>query len=300
MELQQIRYFLAIHSHGSFSRAADACGVSQPALTASMKKLEAEIGGALFFREGQRLVITPMGRLVQPALEQALLGTQNATVIARNFQLLRQAPLRLGVMNTSGPALLSGFLAEFHRRHPGVELTVQAGPTADLLQKLERSELDFALTSLPPPLPDTFRSEPLYVEPYVVIFAAGHRFGHMNKVRLADVDGEPYVDRLACELRESVMALSQQANVNLYASFRSEREDWVQAMVAAGLGFAFMPLHSVNPRQVELRPLIEPVVERSIALVDMRGRNRSKAGKLFADEIKAYAWPGAGSSPSSR
>jgi DNA-binding transcriptional LysR family regulator len=290
MELQQIRYFLAVQSHGSFSRAADECGVSQPALTSAMKKLEGEIGGPLFFREGKRVVITPMGRLVQPALEQALHGTQSATAIARNFQLLRQAPLQLGVMETIGPTLVARFLTAFQRKHPGVELTVQVGSTAMLLPKLEAGELDFAVTSSVQPLPDAFRSRPLYREPYVVTFAAGHRLARLDKIRLADLDGESYVDRLACELRESVMALSQQSNVNLYATFRSEREEWIQSMVAAGLGFAFMPLHSADPRQVEVRPLVDPVVERDILLVDVRGRQRSKAGKLFADEAAGHAW----------
>lgn len=103
MELQQIRYFLAVQRHGSFSRASDECDVSQPALTLAVKKLEGEIGGELFHREGKRLVLTALGRLVQPALEQAVVGAQSARNIAENFHLLRQAPLRLGLQSTIGP-----------------------------------------------------------------------------------------------------------------------------------------------------------------------------------------------------
>lgn len=93
-----------------------------------MKKLETEIGGGpLFHREGKRVLVTPMGRLVQPALEQAMQGTQSAATLARNFQLLRQAPLRLGALHTVGPARIAAFLSAFHRKHPGVEVTVQEG-----------------------------------------------------------------------------------------------------------------------------------------------------------------------------
>lgn len=290
MELQQIRYFLAISSHGSFSRAAQECGVSQPALTAAIKKLETEIGGPLFHREGKRLVVTPMGRLVQPALQQVMQGTQSAATLARNFQLLRQAPLQVGVLHTVGPARLAGYLSAFHRKHPGVEVTVQEGNVAGLLHKLEAGDLDFAVTNLLQEPPDAFRSETLYTEPYVVICPPGHPLSRLQNVRLADVDGEPYVDRLACELREAVMAIAAERKVNLYASFRSERDAWVQAMVRAGLGFAFMPLHSVHPDGVAMRPLVEPQVERKIALVDVRGRQRSQAARLFADEIRGFDW----------
>lgn len=290
MELQQIRYFLAISTHGSFSRAAQECGVSQPALTAAMKKLETEIGGALLHREGKRLVVTPMGRLVLPALQQAMQGTHSAATLARNFQLLRQAPLRLGALHTVGPARIAAFLRTFHRKHPGVEVTVQEGSVPGLLQMLETGELDLAITSLVQPPPDTFRTETLYTEPYVVICPPGHRLSRLQSVRLADVDGEAYVDRLACELREAVMAIAAERKVNLYAGFRSERDPWVQAMVRAGLGFAFMPLNSVNPDGVAMRPLVEPQVERTIALVDVRGRQRSQAARMFADELRGFRW----------
>src|SRR5512145_1391872 len=115
MELQQIRYFLAVSRHGSFSRAAEECEVSQPALTLAVKKLEGDVGGELFHREGKRLVLSALGRLIQPALEQAVVGAQSARSLADNFHLLRQAPLRLGLQSTIGPTRLASFLSAFHR-----------------------------------------------------------------------------------------------------------------------------------------------------------------------------------------
>jgi DNA-binding transcriptional LysR family regulator len=290
MELQQIRYFLSIHAHGSFSRAASECAVSQPALTASIKKLESEIGGPLFYREGKRLVITPLGRLVRPALEQAVAGTQSARDIAQNFKLLRQAPLRLGVLGTIGPTLLSRVFAVFQRKYPGVELTVQEGSNQELMHRLEVGEIDLAVTSTPEPLTDNFRSEALFTEPYVVAFAPGNPLGRLQQVRLADVNGEPYVDRLSCELREAVLALTRQSGVELYATFRSQREDWVESMVLAGLGFAFMPLYSVRSSQLQHRPLIEPKVERKIMAVDVRGRQRAEVTELLLKEMRGFEW----------
>ena len=290
MELQQIRYFLSIHEHGGFSRAARACDVSQPALTTAIKKLEGEIGSPLFYREGRRLLLTELGRMVKPHLEQVLAGTHTAREIARNFTLLRQAPLRIGVMSTIGPIRVSRFFNRFYQDHPGVELTVHDANLAGLLQQLERGEIEIALASTPGTLDDAIRSQALYTEPYVVVFPPGHRFERLSAITLADVSGENYVDRLACELRESVMATCGERKVALYAAYRSEREDWIEAMVLAGLGFAFMPRYSVRLSGLQQRPLTDPVIERTVVIAEMRGRQRSPAARSFIEEIRNFAW----------
>src|SRR5579859_6765244 len=244
MELHQIRYFLSVCEHGSFSRAAEACEVSQPALTTAIKKLEGEIGAPLLHREGKRVVVTELGCRMRPHLEQVLDQTGRAVDVARNFCLLRKAPLRVGTMSTIGPAQLSGFLAGFRATNPGIELTIEEARLPELLRRLEADELELAIMSSPHALPDAFRSEPLYRERYVVAFPRGHAFEQLEHVTLANTSGKDYVDRLACELREIVMGVCRERRVELYAGFRTDREDWVQTMVLAGLGFAFMPEYS--------------------------------------------------------
>jgi DNA-binding transcriptional LysR family regulator len=284
MELHQIRYFLAICEQGGFSRAAQACGVSQPALTTAVKRLENEVGGDLFHREGRRLVLSELGRLVKPHLEKLSQEKDAAMEVARNFRLLRATPLRIGVMPTIGPARVSRCLALFRAAHPGIEVGISEAPLAALLHRLEQNELDVALASTPQGLPDAFRSERLYAERYVVAFRPGHRFEAMKAVRLDDVSGEAYVDRLSCELRDQVMALCGERKIELYANVRSEREEWVQGMVQAGLGFAFMPEYSVTLPGVLARPLVEPAVERAVLAVEVRGRLRTPAAKLFVEQ----------------
>jgi DNA-binding transcriptional LysR family regulator len=288
MELYQIRYFLAICEHGSFSRAAEACEVSQPALTAAIKKLEVEIGSPLLHREGKRVVLTELGCRVRPHLEQVLGETRRVEDVARNFRLLRQAPLRVGTMPTIGPAQLSRFFASFRESNPGIELTVHQASLAELFHDLEAGELDLAVTSSPQPYSDVFRTEPLYQEKYVVVFPAGHPFERLSTVALQDTSGKDYVDRLACELRETVMGMCKERRIELYAAFRSDREDWVQSMVLAGLGFAFMPEHSVTLSGLLTRPLVDPAVERAVTLLEVRGRKRSPAASQFFDAMHAF------------
>jgi DNA-binding transcriptional LysR family regulator len=291
MELYQIRYFLSICEYGSFSRAAEASDVTQPALTAAIKKLETEIGSPLFYREGKRLVLTELGSRMRPHLEQVLGETQRAEAVVRNFHLLRQSPLRIGAMPTVGPVRLAQFFGHFREQHPGVELTVHENDLSGLLKELEANELDLLIVAPVSGLGDIFRSEPLYKERYVVAFPPGHPFEALAGVTLADCSGHDYVDRLECELREVVSAICQERGIELYAAFRSDREDWVQSMVAAGLGFAFMPQYSVTMPGIRTRPLLDPPVERSVLAVEVRGRTRSPVAKLFFEALHAYPWP---------
>jgi DNA-binding transcriptional LysR family regulator len=272
MEIRQIRYFLAVADAGSFTRAADQLGVSQPAVTGGVKRLEGDLGGPLFYREGKRLLLTDLGTLVRPQLVAIVEQAAEAQDAAHNFRLLKQTPLRVGLMATIGPNRFSDVLAAFQAENPGVELALQEGLLEDLVRQLDGNEVDLAILSSPDDPGSRFQLSPLYDERYVVIFRKGHRLETLSAVRLADLDGEPYVDRLSCELRELVMAACSERQVELYARFRSAREDWVQAMVRAGIGVAFMPEHSVTQAGLLCRPLVEPAVSRSVVLARMPGR----------------------------
>jgi DNA-binding transcriptional LysR family regulator len=290
MELHQIRYFLSVAETLNFTRAAEQLHVSQPALTTAIRKLEEELGAPLFHREGKRVLLSELGQIMRPHLAQALERMESAREAAVNFRLLNKAPMKLGVLGTIGSRRLARFLAAFQREHPGVELGMHEGTPQSLCARLEAGELDLAVLSVECGLDEGYRVEPLYAERYVVIAPPGHRFQQLNAVTLADVSGEAYVDRLACELREMVMAVCGQREVELYATFRSEREDWVQGMVAAGMGFAFAPEFSVVHGGLLTRPLVDPQVSRTIALVHMPGRPFSPPAAAFTRMARGYAW----------
>jgi DNA-binding transcriptional LysR family regulator len=292
MEFHQLRYFLEVCETLSFTRAAERCGISQPALTNAIKKLEADLGGPLFYREGRRVLLSELGELMRPQVQMLLAQTEKARLVAKSFRLLNQAPLRVGTMSTIGPLRLAEFLSRFQAEHPGVELALEEGITEKLRSLLDKGELDLAIMSTPGGFGETVRTVPIYEERYVVIFAPGHRFERLNAVRLQDVSGEPYVDRLACELREMVMGVCQERDVELYAKFRSEREDWVQAMVSARIGFAFMPECSVTHIGVLGRPLVEPEVRRTVEIVRMPGRPLTPAASAFLHAAQRYHWSG--------
>lgn len=292
MEMAQIRYVLAAAKHLNFTRAAADCNVTQPALTKGVKALEAELDAPLFHREGRRILLSDFGRSMLPHLQHIADEADTARMIAQSFRLLEKVPIRLGVMSTIGHLRLARFLAQFEKAHSGLDLAVSEGSVSELTERLDDGEIDIGIMTRTEPLAAAFRMQILYPERYVVVFPPDHRIGRLDTVTLRDLSGEPYVDRLACEMREMVMEVCAERNITLYARFRSEREDWVQAMVLAGIGFAFMPEYSVTLPGLMQRPLAEPAVERQVCAVTAPGRRHTPAVDAFLRATRNFSWPG--------
>jgi LysR family transcriptional regulator, hydrogen peroxide-inducible genes activator len=291
MEMHQIRYFLAVCETLNFTRAAEQCHVTQPALTRAIQKLEEEFGGLLFRRERHLTHMTDLGRLIRPQLEQIWQQTADAKTTARSFLKLENAPLNLGVMCTIGPLRSIGFVTDFWRANQGVELTLREGVPAALSELLRVGELDLAVMAQPEPFEERFDVHPLYRERFVVAFPPGHRFASQNGVRMADIEGESYLLRINCEYKDCLRSMREERGVGLQHVYRSEREDWIQTMVMAGIGIAFLPEYSVVLPGLQTRPLVEPEVVREVALVTVAGRRFSPAVTTFVRAIRAYQWP---------
>ena len=292
MEMSQIRYVLAAARTLNFTKAAVNCNVSQPALTKAIKTLEAQLGAPLFHREGKRVLVSEFGKSMLPHLRQIMAEAEAAQMLADNFKLLNEVPVRVGVMSTLGHVRLSRFLAKYQKDYKGVEVTVSEASVSELKGRLEEGDLDVAVLNPLDGLGEAFSVTDLYQERYVVIFPPGHALSKLNAIKLSDLSGQPYVDRLACEMREMVMEVCQDMDVELYARFRSTREDWIQAMVLARIGFAFMPEYSVTLPELLQRPLVEPEVTRTISLVSVPGRPFSPAVSAFVRSAQNFDWPG--------
>ena len=291
MELQQIRYFIAVYETLNFTKAAAQCQVSQPALTKAIKRLEDYLGSTLFVRDGRRVIVSEFGKILHPNLKEMLRQDQAVKTLSKNFRLLDKTPLSVGVMVTIGPTALAPFLVDFRTKHPGIEVSVVERPLMELLRALKEGEVEVALLHDPEQDNGDIRAEPIYQERYVVVLPPGHALAALDEIRLKDLSKQSYVDRLSCEMRELVMAKAAMEGVELYARFRSEREDWVQGMVLAGMGFAFMPEYAVTAKDLIVRPLVDPAVSRMVSIASMRGRKWSLAASAFSQSLRTYTWP---------
>lgn len=294
MEMHQIRYFLAIAQTLNFTRAAEKCNVTQPALTRAIQKLEEELGGPLLRRERHLTHLSDLGRLVQPHLEQILAESESAKTEAKEFLRLDNAPLNLGVMCTIGPLRFIGFLTKFRQDHPGIELTLKEAVPARLSEMLLDGTLDVAVMAQPEPYDERLDVQALYQERFVIAFPSGHRFERRNALRFPDIAGENYLSRINCEYADHLGAQCSAQGVVVKRAYRSEREDWIQTMVAGGLGICFTPEYSPTVPGVVTRPVIDPEVTRIVSLVAISGRRFSPAVAAFVKAIKAYSWPGIG------
>ena len=292
MEMHQVRYFIAVAHALNFTRAAEQCNVTQPALSRAVQKLEEELGGQLFRRERSLTHLTDLGHLMRPQLEKVSMGEKAAKLAAREFLKLDDAPLKLGIMCTIGPLRGIGFLAEFRDKHPGIAVTLKEGVPAELSEMLMSGDLDVAIMAQEKPFDERFDRRPLYRERFSVALPPGHRLAPKNAIRVTDLADENYLQRLNCEYYDTLRALTDDWDkLNVKTVYRSEREDWIQTMVIAGMGVCFIPEFSPTVPGLVTRPLVDPEVAREVLLVSIAGRRFSPAVATFVKAIKAYRWP---------
>jgi LysR family transcriptional regulator, hydrogen peroxide-inducible genes activator len=290
MEMHQVRYFLAVAEELNFTRAAERCNVAQPSLTRAIKLLEAELGGLLFHRERANTHLTELGRMVKPYLETVARETQEAKRQASEFTKLKKTALKLGVMCTISPNQLVDLVCGLQTRHPGIELNLMDASARQLEDRLIAGDLEVAIYCVPGQEPDErLHYMPLFREQFVVVLPQGHRLAAQNAVTPADLSGERYLNRVACEFNGYAGPIwREQGLAGCDMVYRSERDDWILAMVASGLGFGFMPESCVKHPMVIARPMIDPEFWREVSLVTVRGRPHSPAvGALVREAIQA-------------
>jgi DNA-binding transcriptional LysR family regulator len=291
MEMQQVRYFLALSRVLNFTRAAEQCNVTQPALTRQIQQLEAELGGPLFHRERANTHLTELGRMMLPYMETIQAQTEQVRAQSQALRRLEGVTLQIGAMCTVGPAILSDLIVKFRVSNPEVELMVRDKGLDQLLTCLSEGRLDLALLAAPTPLDERFHGLELFTERFVVAVASGHPLAQKNIVRCADLHEQAYVNRAECEYFDYIGQEFRRIGVRTRKVFSSERDDWVQGMIKAGLGFGLFPEFCMTDPALVMRRLIEPQFVRRVMLVTVRGRPHSPAVGAFVRQARAFRWP---------
>src|SRR6187397_2162177 len=161
MEMQQVRYFVALAGTLNFTRAAEQCNVSQPALTRAIQQLEHELGGPLFHRERGNTHLSELGRMMEPYLAMILDRSAAAKEHARSASRLQQGTLTIGAMCTIGPQLVADLIIRFRTAHPDVQLIVIDGSAPQMIERLEKGELEVAIVGVPEDLPESLHQLPI-------------------------------------------------------------------------------------------------------------------------------------------
>jgi len=293
MEMHQVRYFLAVAEELNFSRAAEKCNVSQPSLSRAIQLLEGEFGGQLFRREHSRTHLSDLGKMIRPHLETVYKAAKKAKELSRDVTKMQKTPFKLGIMSTISPNEIVDLIAALEARYEGLELRLCDASAADLRKRLLAGDLEVVIYALPGEEADErTHVQPLFSEQMVIAVNRQHRLANEVGFPVKELNGEHYIHRMNCEFAGYADHILQEKGVTCTPTFWSERDEWTLAMVAAGLGFAFMPANSVNHPDVVGIPVIEPEFWRQVNLVTVRGRPYSPGVGALVREAMRKKWFG--------
>jgi DNA-binding transcriptional LysR family regulator len=279
MDLYQIRYFMAIVETGGFTKAADRLYVSQPSLSAGIKKLEQELGVTLFERGGRRARLTTAGKFF---LEKATIILNEYQATLQKLKEFQQQPtLHVGTLRTIRIASLAKLLYAFQQQHPTVSFELLDGTVHNLQVWLEAGDIDLAITVLD--REDTKTSLPLFQQRRMLAVPKTHPFAQRSSVKLADLQAQPFIKRSHCELYSETEQLLEAKSIQAPIVYRAEHEEWVIALVAAGLGITIMPEWKDEPEIVYI-PIADLPLHRAIGLVWRVGQN-----SVVIDRFRVFA-----------
>ena len=226
--------------------------------------------------------------MVEPTLRQIHREAQAIKAEAIRFNRLLTVPLRIGVMITIAAQHLSPFFADFQQECPHVELELVVDNESNLLMQLDDNRLDLVISAPTSQPAGHYQSLPLYEERYVVVFNDKHRFNQSREIDLAAIQAEPYLDRLNCELRETLRGVCLDKRIDLYAAYRSNSEDWILNMVGAGIGVALMPEFTIPKKSDKLRfrYLSDPEIRRTVYAIYQSASTGKPEVKALVERLR--------------
>lgn len=281
LEVHQLRYFVAVAETGSFTRAAEREGVTQPTLSEQIMRLESRqhgIGQRLFDRLGRKIVLTEAGRRLLQHAQRILAAVREAERAVHD--LGDQGVLRVGAIPTVAPFVLPEVLARFRKEHRMTQVQLVEDVTERLLSALRHGELDVGVMALP--LRDEqLHIETLWSEPLVAALPERHRLAERESIRWADLKDEPFIllDDVHC-LGEQVLSLCRQGGVEPRVVCQGEQIVTLLKLVAAGLGVTIVPeMAAVSEwgRGCVFRILHRPAPQRTLCAVWHKHRYRPPA-----------------------
>jgi len=246
LSLRDLQYIVTLAQLRHFGQAAEACHVSQPALSTQVKKIEEILGVALFERTNRKVALTEVGSRVA---EQALRVLEEASKledVASPSRALLTGKLRFGVIASVGPYWVPKFLAPLKKAYPDLELVLREGLTEQLLEELRDGELDIILAA------QTFSSKGLHLypfafEPFWLALPQNHQLAVKSAVRVSDLRTDEMVllEDGHC-LRDQVIDLCPVSHRGKVRQYHAVSLETVRYLVAAGTGYTLMPRLAVH------------------------------------------------------
>lgn len=288
MELEQLRHFLKVAEQKSFTRAANAVGLSQSALSRSIARLEDELGQPLFERQTRKVELSDAGRLLVERADKIIAMVDDAS--AEICDDGRSGRVRVAAIPTIAPYMLPECLRSFQLKFPQAQLVVQEDTTDNLIKKVADGEVDVAIAAQPI-VAKYVEIVPLLEEELLLVTGKDHPLADRPTVRVSDIKEFPFIllGEAHC-LSDNIIAFCRQKAFHPLSVERTSQLAMVQELVALGHGISLVPaMASVRDRSRErvYRSLAGQKPMRSIVMISNPYRYRSKLVLRFQEHLKA-------------
>jgi LysR family transcriptional regulator, hydrogen peroxide-inducible genes activator len=247
LNLKDLKYLVTIADTGHFGKAAERCFVSQPTLSAQLKKLEQTLGVQLVERQPNNVQLTEIGREVAERGRRMLAQSEEIIALARANTDPLGARLRMALIPTIGPYLLPRITQKIRKALPKLKLMLYEHQTENLLQRLREGEIDLGILALPVP-DENLHTRVLYEENFVLAVPDGHALSKRSRIRVSDLDQQTVLllEDGHC-LRDQALEVCHHVDIREAENFRATSLETLRQMVVAGLGVTLLPALAVEP-----------------------------------------------------
>ncbi len=272
IKLKDLRYLAAVADTRHFGRAAERCFVSQPTLSAQLKKLEQSLGVQLIERQPNNVALTDAGEQIVARARRILEACEEVVTLARSHRDPLAGVLRVALLPTIGPYLLPHIARPLQRALPRLQLHLHESQTVPMLERLKAGELDMGILALPVDL-DGLDARELYSEPFKVLVPDRHALAQRARVAMGDLEGQSLLllEEGHC-LRDQALAVCSRAGLAERQDFSATSLETLRQMVATGAGITLLPQLATegaygNARGTHVLPFTKPVPSRRVGAV---------------------------------
>lgn len=294
LKLKDLRYLVAVADTRHFGRAAAKCFVSQPTLSAQLRKLEESLGVQLIERRPRRVALTEVGEQIAQRARDMLQTAEAIVSISQTRRDPLAGQLRLALLPTVGPYLLPHVALRIRRALPRLELMLYEYRTEAMLEHLHNGDIDVGILALPIH-DEALMTRELFEEPFVLAMPESHRLAGRTSVRTDDLNNETLLllEDGHC-LRDQALEVCARSSVHEKQDFRATSLETLRQMVATGAGVTLLPQLASRgaygaARGVVTRPFARPVPSRRIGAAWRKSTARAVAIQAVCDQIARHS-----------
>lgn len=291
MELRQLRYLEAVARHGHFTRAAEELHVAQSAVSHQVRRLERELGTELLERTTRSVKLTAAGEIAVARARAALAEADRLGSELDELRGLVRGTIAIGALLPAGDLDLPALLAEFKRRHPGIEIEFREGTAADMRTHLSRGELDAAFVLESGPQPAELGRLPLSEAEMVLAMSPDHPLAARAPLPIERLDGEDLIAfRRGSSVRHALDLALERAGAAPRIALEGSDLLLIRALAAQGFGLAVLPrsFAELPGPPLSIRPL-RPQVKLPVVLLWRQGASHAPATRAFLDFVAEQA-----------